>query len=304
MAHNITERDGLFVVRTPAWHGLGKVLANYPPREEAQQIAHNWEPMTEPLYRKMSVHVHTLSCQSDTGEIICGIEGNWVAFEEEIYERVPEFDLVVRDDDPTAPPLGVKPDTRSLVTNAEMYDIAEALQGEGEQVKYETGGSLKGGRKVWLLLRFNEPIQVAGRHGTETIPYYALQNAHDGSGAFRGQATMVTIVCDNTSIASDLDAQTRGTEFTFRHTKNVKERIEEAKEALAGWRVSVEAYVRLSEHLIDVPELCRYPGASQRGLHHDDIRAPDAERFGRPREQARCSHSAFPAQSGLNVLKK
>ncbi len=134
-----------------------------------------------------------------------------------------------------------------------MYDIAEALQGEGSEVRYETGGSLKGGRKVWLLLRFNESLRVAGRSGTETIPYYALQNAHDGSGAFRGQATMTCIVCDNTAQMADMDASVRGTEFVFRHTKNVRERIDEAKEALVGWRESVSAWQRLSEHLIGIP---------------------------------------------------
>lgn len=233
MAHNITERDGLFTVRTPAWHGLGKVLQDYPTREEAKAIALPWEPIIEPLYRVIK--------DPETGKSKA--------------VRVPEFDLVVRDDDPVAPPLGVKPETRTLVTNEEMFDIAEALmKGEGAgQVLYETGGSLKGGRKVWLLMRFEEPLRLKGDGGTATIPYYSLQNAHDGSGAFRGQATMTRIVCDNTSIMADLDAQARGTEFVFRHTKNISERVEEAKVALEGWKQSVETYVRLAEHMTDVP---------------------------------------------------
>jgi phage/plasmid-like protein (TIGR03299 family) len=250
--HNLTERDGLFTVRVAAWHGLSTILPDYPTREEAKAIAHPWEPTIEPLYRIVEKVVHADHCtygiEPEEYE-----EDSCIPTRKKQAVRVPEFDLVVRDDDPQAPPLGVKPDTRSLVTNEEMYDIAEALQGEGSEVKYETGGSLKGGRKVWLLLRLNEPITLSGRQGTQTIPYYALQNAHDGSGAFRGQSTFVSIVCDNTSHMADLDAQARGTEFTFRHTKNVKDRIDEAKEALAGWRESVEVYVRLSEHLIDVP---------------------------------------------------
>lgn len=231
--HNITDRDSLFTVRKPAWHGLGKVLNEYPTREEAKQIALPWEPTIEPLYRVIA--------DPETGK--------------NKAVRVPEFDLVVRDDDPVAPPLGVKPETRSLVTNEEMFDIAEALmKGEGSgKVLYETGGSLKGGRKVWLLLRFEEPFRIGGRSGTETIAYYGLQNAHDGSGAFRGQGTNVCIVCDNTSHMADMDATAKGTEFVFRHTAKIGEKIEEAKAALEGWKASVEAYQTLCDHLIDIP---------------------------------------------------
>ena len=53
MSHNITERDGVFTVREPAWHRLGEVLPDYPSREQAQKIAHPWEPVSEPVYRKV-----------------------------------------------------------------------------------------------------------------------------------------------------------------------------------------------------------------------------------------------------------
>ena len=39
MSHNITSTDNLFVVREPAWHGLGTVLDEYPTRAEAQKLA-------------------------------------------------------------------------------------------------------------------------------------------------------------------------------------------------------------------------------------------------------------------------
>lgn len=246
--HEITERDGVFTVRKPAWHGLSVVLDDYPSREEAKAIAHPWEPTTEPLFR---VVTETVEGEQVT-DPVTGVISKPVTLKRKL-ERLDEFDLVVRNDDGHA--LGVKPKTRSLVTNEEMYDIAEALMkgaGNGE-VLFETGGSLKGGRKVWLLMKFSEPFQVAGRHGTETLAYYALQNANDGTGAFRGQGTNVTIVCDNTSQMADLDAKARGTEFSFSHTKNIADRIEEAKAALEGWKQSVETYQRLAEHLVGQP---------------------------------------------------
>ena len=232
MAHHITERDGVFTVREPAWHGLGEVLPDYPSREQAQKIAHPWEPVSEPVYRKVPY-----------------IDGYGVLREK--YEPIDEYQAMVRSDDGYT--LGVVSDTYELVGNSEMYDIAEAVEsGDPDSVMYETGGSLKGGRKVWLLLRLKEPLKIDGDPKGDTIPYFALQNAHDGSGAFRGQSIMTRIVCDNTSGMADLEARQRGTEFVFHHTKNVKARIEQARKALEGWRESVQAYNRLMNHLAGV----------------------------------------------------
>lgn len=231
MSHNITDRDGVFSVREAMWHSLGEVLTDYPTREEAQKIAHPWNPVTEPLFRRVPV-------VTDDGPTV-------------EYEEVKDSVAVVRDD--TNDLIGTVSSTlgESIVSNDELYDVAEALQGKGSDVRYETGGSLFGGRKVWLLLRLNEPLVVKGDPNGATIPYYALQNSHDGSGAFRGQATMTRIVCDNTAHMADMDAEARGTEFVFRHTKSIKDRIEEAKQALAGWRESVEAWQRLTAHLLN-----------------------------------------------------
>jgi phage/plasmid-like protein (TIGR03299 family) len=114
---------------------------------------------------------------------------------------------------------------------------------------FETGGSLKGGAKVWLLLRLRDPIQIVGDSRTATIPYYSLQNSHDGTGAFRGQATLTRIVCDNTAQQADLDSEARGTSFEFHHTKNIAVRVEQAQQALAGWRDSLVRWQEQSEEM-------------------------------------------------------
>ena len=232
MAHNITDRDGIFTVRQPAWHGLGTVLEDYPTVEEAKALVHPWEPVSEPLYRQVP---------------IVGEDGTLST----VFEPVENFVLNARSDD--GYPLGVVSDTYTPVTNQEMYDIAEVIEGVDKgQVQLETGGSLFGGKKVWLLLRLREPISVKGDPQGATIAYYALQNAHDGSSSFRGQGTNVRVVCDNTSRAADLDAAARGTEFTFHHTKNIGDKIEDAKQALAGWRESVQQWRLVNEELISM----------------------------------------------------
>ena len=230
MSHEITKSDGMFTVRLAAWHGLGTVFEDYPKREEAQKIAHPWEVKEEPLFRRTST-----------------VDENGVTIEG--LEQVSGFKANVRDDNDTT--LGVVSETFTNVTNHELWDVAEALEGSGSDVMFETGGSLQGGKNVWVLLRLQEPLVVKGDPHGATIPYYALQNSFDGSGAFRGQATTTRIVCANTSRMADWDAQNRGTEFVFKHTKNVGERVEEARIALKGWRESLVNWQEQAEALID-----------------------------------------------------
>lgn len=220
----------MFTTRLAAWHGLGTVFEDYPSRQEAQEIAHPWEPVSEPLYRRRQ----EITAEGDL------YEG---------YEEVNGWHCNVRSDNSET--LGVVTDNYTAVSNSEMWDIAEALEGSGADVMYETGGSLKGGRQVWILLRLQEPLNVPGDPRGETIPYYALQNTHDGSGSFKGQATMTRIVCANTARVADLDAKARGTEFTFKHTKKVNERIANAQNALASWRQSLEDWQAQMEYLIN-----------------------------------------------------
>ncbi|QGZ16790.1 hypothetical protein PBI_DEWDROP_143 [Microbacterium phage Dewdrop] len=229
MSHELTNSDGMFTVRQAAWHGLGTVFEDYPKREEAQKIAMPWEVKEEPLFRRV---FH----EDQNGETF------------EVMEEVEGWKANVRDDNELT--LGVVPESYTNVTNNELWDIAEALESSGGDVMFETGGSLKGGRAVWILLRLQEPLVVKGDPRGEVIPYYALQNTFDQSGAFRGQATTTRIVCMNTSKMADWDAQNRGTEFTFRHTANVGERIEQARVALADWRESLSRWQEQAEVLV------------------------------------------------------
>ena len=236
MSHEIQSTDGVFSTRSPMWHGLGHVLTDYPTIEEAKKLAHNWEPVEEPVYRRVP------------GQPVWDPFTGRTTHSADTFEEVADHKAIVRSD--TSDLLDVQNDTYEPVLNQTMYDIAEAIEGEAKgSVMLETGGSLDEGRKVWLLVRLRDPLLVNGDPHGATVPYFALQNAHDGSGAFRGQATMTRIVCANTSKVADLDAQTRGTECVFRHTKSVHDRIEEAKAALAGWRESVAVWQEMTEHL-------------------------------------------------------
>jgi len=230
MSHQITETDKMFSTRKPTWHGLGTILDEYPTRAEAQKMVHDWEPVGEPIYRQVPV----ITAEGDL---------------KTEFEVIPGKTEYRRSDN--GQHLSVNNESLAIVTNGELWDIAEVLQGGPKSdVLYETGGSLKGGGLVWLMLRLAEPIKIKGDQSLN-LPYYLLQNGHDGMTAFKGSATNVRVVCANTVRMADLDAQTRGTEFSFRHTVNVNDRVEEARKAMSGWRESIEAYTMLAEHMLD-----------------------------------------------------
>lgn len=246
MAHNFTSTDGMFTVREPAWHGLGNLFEDYPSRTLAQSTAHPWEVITEPVFRRepvIATHEHDDQCQPN-----CDYEETTIDY---AYHEVTGWAANVRSDNDDV--LGIVSSTYEVISNTEMWDIAEALQGQSKDVMFETAGSLKGGSKVWILVRLEEPLVIKGDHLTATLPYYALQNSHDGSGSFRGQSIARRIVCDNTAQMADMEAKASGTEYTFRHTSNVRDRLEEAKVALAGWRQSTQNYRLQSEYLFDQP---------------------------------------------------
>lgn len=231
MSHGITETDQMFSVRQPTWHGLGVVLPEHPTREEAQALVHPWEPVEVPLF----THEQAITPDGDLHEG---------------FKEVEEYKAYVRSDDGGM--LGVVGQSYQAVSNTLLWDIAEAVQGSGVDVRYETAGSLYGGRKVWVMLRLEEPLTVKGDPHGATVPYYVLQNAHDGSRAFRGQATVMRVVCANTARIADLDASARGTSLVFHHSRNVEQRIEDARHALQGWRQSLQDWKDMSEAMMRI----------------------------------------------------
>lgn len=232
MSHEITESDKLFTVRKPSWHGLENLLSEYPTREEAEKLVHDFDVIREPLYRQIPFI-------NDAGE------------PDALYQRIEEFQLNVRSDNAT--PLASVPSDRVDVQPREVWDLAELIQGEDKNVMFETAGSLRGGRDIWILIRLNEPVEIKGDPNGASMPYLALQNGYAPGVSFRAQASNIRIVCANTSRASDLLAEAQGVNFTFAHTKHLKERMEELRGTLAQWREGIRDWAEIKEHMLQVP---------------------------------------------------
>jgi phage/plasmid-like protein (TIGR03299 family) len=111
-------------------------------------------------------------------------------------------------------------------------------------VQYETGITLKGGRVCAILLR-DQPFTIGG-DDSPTVPYTLISWAHDGSAAMTVHATNVRVVCSNTLSLALKGGQQR---FSFRHTKNVRDRIEKATAAISQMRTNTELYKGLARFL-------------------------------------------------------
>lgn len=204
--------DTGFSVREVPWHGLGKVLDDYPGSwDEARTLAGlDWEPIEVPAYEVGTVY-------ADGRAEVTLIED---------FKQIKRSDTLAR--------LAIVSDGYQLITHDVFGKIFEAIleKSDGE-VKYETAGGLDGGKRVWVLARLGDLIELPG-DPSPLQPYIALMTSHDGSAALRLCATNVRIVCANTWHAADMDSAKRGTTYSFRHTKNWEKRVEEARDALTA----------------------------------------------------------------------
>ena len=246
--------DTGFSVREPAWHRQGLVLDEYPEdwADAREKAGLEWEPMAIPLYAAASPVARDETARSEEEEgIWAEPAGKLVLPDVGTVNAVtlPDHKLIVRDD--TRAPLGVVGQGYELVSHAAMGEIIEAIL-ETPNVKFETAGSCKGGAQVWALAYLDEPYSVVGDN-TETYPFLAVLNAHDGSGACKVVNTQVRVVCWNTYHAASAEGERTGRQFSFNHTAKVMDRIDEAKKAIAGLRPEADAWQKVAAELFGMP---------------------------------------------------
>ena len=188
MAANV---ETMFSVREKPWHGLGTIVAEAPSSREALRLAGlDWEVEQQAIFTKSGV-----------------VEG---------------FKANVRSTDKKA--LGVVSDRYKIIQNKDAFAFTDKLLGAG--VRYETAGSLQGGKKIWLLATLPKEYIIAGER---ISPYLVFSNTHDGSGAVRVAITPIRVVCNNT-LNLALNTATRS--FSMVHTGDIRGKVNEAKQTL------------------------------------------------------------------------
>ena len=189
MAANV---ESMFYVRETPWHGLGTRVQEAPSSSEALiKAGLDWNVVQEPIY-------------TETEELIEGYKAN------------------VRDSDRKV--LGVVTDRYKVIQNQEAFAFTDELLGEG--VRYETVGSLQGGKKVWLLAHMPHEYIISGER---ISPYLLFSNTHDGSGAIKVALTPIRVVCRNTL---NLALSQASRSWSMIHTGNIQNKLQEAKDTL------------------------------------------------------------------------
>lgn len=142
-------------------------------------------------------------------------------------DEIPFKRAVVRDGnvpDGATRVLGVVGPEYTPVSNGELFAFLDGLVSDG-LMRYDTAGSLKGGRVVWMLGVMGDDWRIGDDvHKT----YIAGTAGHDGGLAIAAQPTAVRIVCANTHrMVFGNDAH--NAMIHIRHTANVREQMKEAQ---------------------------------------------------------------------------
>ena len=194
MAHEVeslfytsNEENGRFV----PWHGLGTPVEEAQTSKEAIRVAGlDWKVNSNPIYTASGIEIP-------------GYKANT----RDIDERV----------------LGIVSNRYRIVQNSDAFDFTDSLI--GRDVRYETAGSLCGGKRIFLLAKLPEKKIL----GDDFDNYICFTNSHDGKGAIEACMTPTRVVCQNT-LNLALSKATR--KWSTRHTGDIKSKLAEAKHTL------------------------------------------------------------------------
>lgn len=203
--------ESMFSVRQVPWHGLGIILEEAPDSEVALiKAGLAWAVESQPVFL-------------ETGLEIPNVKAN------------------VRATDQTV--LGLVSDRYRIVQNREAFMWTDQLLGEA---RYETAGSLNGGRTVWLCAELKDDFKLLD---DPTTLYLIFANSHDGSSGIRVCCTPIRVVCQNTLNLAIKNAKRM---WTSKHTTNINARLEEAQRALklaTEYRTKLET---MAEELVKI----------------------------------------------------
>lgn len=194
MGHLITETDNLFVAYTPAWHKLGTVVDHALTSDEALEIA------------KLDWIVESMPVFLESGKKI-----------EKVYANV-------RSDIEES--LGLVTERYKILQNSDAFRFMDELVSNEDTVcKYESAGSLEGGKRVWMMARLPDQNILDDL----ICSYIFVSNSHDGKSSVKVGVTSTRIVCDNTLQLAIREAPRV---WTARHMSSIEGRQREAAETL------------------------------------------------------------------------
>ena len=193
------------------WHGLGTSVEEAPDSKEAIKLAGlDWEVKSLPIFDSFG-------------------------------KEIPNFKANTRMSDESV--LGIVTNRYKLVQNEEAFAFTDALI--GDEVRYETAGSLKNGKVVWMLAKLPETKVL----DDDFEQFVCFTNAHDGTGAVRVVMTPVRVVCNNT-LNFALESAKRS--WSAKHVGKMDKKLDDARETLGLAQAYMEALQKDAERLVQI----------------------------------------------------
>ena len=220
----------------PAWHGLGATVEKGMTSEDALRLAQlDWEVVQRPIFTMYTyggdldtVPGYMVNCRSDNGNSLGVVGGS-------NYE---------------------------IMQNRDMFAMMDSLEKDGI-VKYESAFSLRGGRRVCVLVRLPELPDI----GTDERPDRLAQcllwtTGHDGAKVMTITPTSLRVACANTLRIALSQEQSRALRIIHDRNANANVRIkaavaaiEAAKSTFAGWTEQAWKVARTEIHEADRREI-------------------------------------------------
>jgi len=211
--------------REPAWHKLGTVFNEEVSTAEMLKLANlnDWNVRLEdvPVPENFS---------SDKGY--------------SFVTRTNPFDRSQNDI------LGVVGERYVPLQNEDLFEFGDAMLDGG---RWETAGSIKGGRQVFGSLALERETVLDPNGVSDKVNNYLLVNtSHDGSVAIQASVTPVRVVCANT-LNLVLGKGRKGVKqsFKIRHTQTAQGKVQAAREALGLANAYIDEFQLLAQKLIE-----------------------------------------------------
>lgn len=231
MAHDIETQNGkasFASLREPAWHGLGTVFTEEKTTSEMLSLASldKWNVRLEDL----SPPAHLSSDKN--------------------YQYVLRTNPT---DNAQTDILGIVGERYHVMQNEDLFSFGDnILDGGG---RWETAGSLKGGRVVFGALALERETVLDPSGVADKIKTYLLINtSHDGSISIQASITPVRVVCANTlNLALGSVKRKNGIKqsFKIRHTQTASGRIQVARETLGLAHKYMDSFDIMAKAMIE-----------------------------------------------------
>jgi phage/plasmid-like protein (TIGR03299 family) len=192
MPHGIEQNDMMFWNGEEPWHGLGESVADALDSEEACARIAPWR------VEQATVQVG--------GKDVPGYRAN------------------IRSDDGTV--LGIVSEKYVPLQTREAFAFTdELIRQAGSEARYETGGTLFGGRRVWMLAKLGTGMLI----GDLVSRFICVSTGHDGRTPLIAANTDVRVVCNNTLEMANASAPRS---WSCKHKGDVQGRVNEAARIL------------------------------------------------------------------------